>query len=76
MHTVNETVMLAIRMDLLLKTLDEQATKKEVMYGIVKAMDMHMTCEVCCDVGHSGNDCPATRGDTTYINNGLCQQGG
>jgi hypothetical protein len=53
---MKETDMLAIRMDLLLKRLDERATEKEVMYGIVNAMDSHMICEVYGDVGHSGND--------------------
>jgi hypothetical protein len=73
---MEETDVLATRMDLLLKRLDERATEKEVMYGIVKAIDSHMICEVCGDVGHSGNDCPETHRDTTYINNGFYQQGG
>jgi hypothetical protein len=66
--------MLATRMDLLLKRLAERATEKEVMYGIIK--DLHMICEVCGDVGHSGNDYPKTHGDTTHISNGFHQQGG
>ncbi|XP_021317715.1 uncharacterized protein LOC110435931 [Sorghum bicolor] len=35
----------------------------------VKAIDSHMTCEVCGEVGHSGNDCPETHEDAAYINN-------
>jgi hypothetical protein len=35
-----------------------------------------MTCEVCGNVGHSGNDCLKTHEDATYINNGFRQQGG
>ena len=35
-----------------------------------------MTCEVYREVGHSGNDCPKTREDAAYINNGFRQQGG
>jgi hypothetical protein len=46
------------------------------MYGTVKAIDSHMTCEVCGGVGHSGNDCPETHGATANINNGFSQQGG
>jgi hypothetical protein len=46
------------------------------MYGIVKDMDLHMTCEVYGESGHSGNDYPETRDDDTYINNGFCPQGG
>jgi hypothetical protein len=76
MHTVKETTVLATRMDLLLKRIDERATEKDAMYGTVKAMDSHMICEVCGNVGHSGNDYPETHGDTTYINNGFHQQGG
>ena len=33
-----------------------------------------MTCEVCGEVGHSGNNYPETREDAAYINNGF-QQG-
>jgi hypothetical protein len=63
-------------MDLLLKRLDEHATKKRAMYGTIKAMDSHMMCEVCGGIGHLGNDCLETRGATAYINNGFSQQGG
>ncbi|XP_021321697.1 uncharacterized protein LOC110437551 [Sorghum bicolor] len=35
-----------------------------------------MTCEVCGEVGHSGNDCPETHEDAAYINNRFRQQGG
>ena len=34
-----------------------------------------MTCEVCGDVGHSGNDCPETREEAAFINNGFRQPG-
>ena len=32
-----------------------------------------MTCEVYGEVGHSGNDCPKTREEASYINNGFRQ---
>ena len=32
-----------------------------------------MTCEVCGNVSHSGNDCPETREKATFINNGFRQ---
>jgi hypothetical protein len=35
----------------------------------LKAMDSHMTCEVCGDVGHSGNACPEIKEDLNFINN-------
>ena len=60
--------MLATKMDLLLNRLDERATDKEAMKGTVKATDSQMTCEVCGEVGHSGNNYPKTREDA-YINN-------
>jgi hypothetical protein len=73
---MKEMDVLATRMDLLLKRLDEHATKKDVMYGIIKAMDSHMICEICGDVGHSGNNYPEIHGDIAYISNGFRQQGG
>ena len=60
MHTMIETDMLVAKMDLLIKRLDERAHEKEAMHGIVKAMELHMTCEVYGESGHSGKDCPKT----------------
>jgi hypothetical protein len=37
-------------------------------------MDSHMTCEVCGEVGHSGNDYPETRDEASCINNGFRQK--
>ena len=34
----------------------------------LQAMDAHMTCEVCGDVGHLGNSCPRTQEDLNFIN--------
>jgi hypothetical protein len=73
MHTVKETNLLAAKIDLLMKILDDRATEKEAMTSTVQAMDSHMMCEVCGDVGHSGNNCPETREEASYINNGYCQ---
>jgi len=67
--------MLAAKLDLLMKRLDERANEKE-MQGTIKAMDSHMTCEVCGEVGHSENDCPETREEAAYINNGFRPKGG
>ena len=71
MHIVNEADMLAAKMDLLFKTLDKRVHEKEAMKATVEAMDSHMTCEVCGEVEHSGNDCPETREEASYINNGF-----
>ena len=74
MHTVKETDMLAAKIDLLIKQLAER--NQENPSSSAKAIDSHMMCEVCGDVGHSGNDCLETREDAAYINNGFRQQGG
>jgi hypothetical protein len=52
-------------MDLLMKKL-EASTNMET----AKIMDAHMMCEVCGNVGHSGNDCLETREEASFINNG------
>jgi hypothetical protein len=58
MHTVKEPNMLIVKIDLLLKRLGEWAQEEEAMAGTIQAMDSHMTCEVCRNIGHLGNDCP------------------
>ena len=73
MHTVKETDMLSAKIDLLMKRLEEQAQDKDATMGTVQAMDSHMTCEVCGNIGHSGNDCLETHEKATFINNGFCQ---
>ena len=58
MHSIKEIDMLAAKMDLLAKRVEhyEKVSAQETL----KAMDSHMTCEVCGDVGHSGNSYPKT----------------
>jgi hypothetical protein len=73
MHTVKEADMIAAKIDLLLKKFDERATNTNT--GTVNALDSQMTCKVCGNVGHSGNDCLETREDAAYINR-FRQQGG
>jgi len=73
MHTVKEADMFVTKMGLLMKRLDERVHEKEAMKGTVKAIDSYMACEVCGNVGHSGNDCPETREDVAFINNGFRQ---
>jgi hypothetical protein len=63
------TNMLATKLDLQIKCLDEHDTTKEATYGAVQALNLHMTCEVCGNNGHSGNDCPKTHEDAWYNNN-------
>jgi len=45
------------------------------MMGTIQAMNSHMTCEVCGNVGHWGNNCPKTREEAAFINNGFRQLG-
>jgi hypothetical protein len=66
MHTMKEADMLAAKINLLLKKFDKPATNAKTGND----------CPVCGNVVHSGNDCPETRKDAAYINNGFRQQGG
>ena len=75
MHTVKETDMFATKLDLLMKRLDERAAEKDAVRDTFKAMYSHMTCEVCGEVGHSGNECLETHEDAAYINNRFCPHG-
>ena len=70
-----EMDMLFAKIYLLMKRLDERAQDKEAMMGTIQAMDSHMTCEVCGNVGHLENDCPKTRKEAAFINNGFRQPG-
>jgi hypothetical protein len=73
-HTVKETGVLTTKIDRLLKKIDERATN--INLGTVKTIDSQMTCEVCVTNGHSGHDCPETREEAYFINNGYHQLGG
>ena len=69
--------MFAAKLDLLMKKLDDK--EKSEALGTVKALDSHMTCEVCGNVVHCSNDCPETREDVMLKNNnsnGFRPQGG
>jgi hypothetical protein len=68
-HSVKEADLLATKIDLLMKKLDDRATNKDTTIRTVQAMDSHMTCKVYGDVGQSGNNCPETREEASYINN-------
>ena len=59
MHSVKETDMLAMKIDLLLKKFEDYSQDKGQMQTL-QALEARMTCEVCENIGHSGNDCPKT----------------
>jgi hypothetical protein len=67
MYTVEGTKMPATQLDLLMKRLDNN--EKDAEQGTVKALDSHMTCEVCGNNGHSGTDRPKTRENVMLMNN-------
>ena len=53
MHSVKETDMLAMKIDLLLKKFEDYSQDKAQMQTL-QALEARMTCEVCGNVGHSG----------------------
>ena len=71
---MKEVDMLAAKMDLLLKRLNERAHEKEAMKATVRVTNSQMTYEVCEEVGQSGNDCPKTHEEAAYLNNEFRQQ--
>ena len=65
MHTIKETDMIAAKLDLLIKKMEEES--KQPIHAPVYAMGSHFTCVVCGNDGHLVNDCPETREDTAHI---------
>lgn len=74
MHTNKETEILAAKLDLLMKRLDDQEKNKP--QGTIKTLDSHIMCEVYGNTGHSGTDCPETHEEAMFMNNGYRPQGG
>lgn len=77
MHNVKETDMLAAKLDLLLKRMDDREKSTESRH--VQSLNSHYTREVCGDGGHSGNNCLEIREEQAFINNynnGYHPQGG
>ena len=65
-HQLKEIDMLAAKMDLIMKKLEERnSEKREVMH----VSDSLMTCEECGSFGHSGKNCPELQEDVNYLNN-------
>ena len=57
MHQLKEVDMLSAKMDLLMKKLEDRASEKQEVMHI---HDSSMTCEVCGNTRHLGNNCPET----------------
>jgi hypothetical protein len=66
MHSLKEADMIATKMDLLAKRLEncEKMSNQE----IVQVLESRMTCEVCGESGHSGQHCPETHEDLNFDN--------
>ena len=58
MHSVMEADMLAMKIELLLKKFEDSQDKAQM--HTLQALETRMTCEVCGNVGHSGDNCPKT----------------
>ena len=68
--------MLAMKIDLLLKKFEDYSQDKAQMQTL-RALETRMTCEVCGNVGHSGDNCPETQEEALFLNgNGFRPQGG
>ena len=67
MHSVKEADMLAMKIDLLLKNYEDYSQDKPQMQ-ILPALETRMTCEVCGNVGHSGDNCLKTHEEALYLN--------
>ena len=70
--------MLAMKIDLLLKKFEDYSQEKAQMQTL-QALETRMTCEICGNVGHSGDNCSETQEKALYLNgnnNGFHPQGG
>ena len=60
MQSVMEAYMLAMKIDLILRKFEDYSKDKAQMQRL-QALEARMTCEVCGNVGHSGDNCPKTQ---------------
>ena len=70
--------MLAMKIDLLLKKFEDYFQDKSQMQTL-QALETRMTCKVCGNVGHSGDNYLETQEEALYLNgnnNGFRPQGG
>ena len=77
MHSVKEADMLAMKIDLLQKKIENYSQDKAQMQTL-QALETRMACEVCGNVGHSGDNCLETQEEALFLNgnNGFHPQGG
>jgi hypothetical protein len=66
MYQLKEVDMLSVKIDLLMKKLEDRVSeKREVMH----INDSRMPCEECGNTRHSGSNCPELQEDVNYIIN-------
>ena len=76
MHSVMEADMLAMKIDLLLKKFEDYSQDKAQMQTL-QALETRMTCEVCGNVVHLGDNYPETQEEALFLNgNGFRPHGG
>ena len=68
--------MLIMKIDLLLKKFKDYS-QEEAQMKTLQALEARMTCEVCGNIGHSGDICPETQEEVLFLNgnNGFRPQG-
>ena len=65
-----------MKIDLLLKKFEDYSQDKAQMQTL-QALETRMTCEVCGNIVHSGDNCPETQEEALFLNgNGFRPQGG
>jgi hypothetical protein len=75
MHSLKEADMIVAKMDLLAKKVE--SIEKMNTLEPMQAMESHMTCEVCGELGHSRQHCPETCEDLNFVNdNSFCPNQG
>jgi hypothetical protein len=62
-HQLKEVVMLTIKIDLLMKKLDNPGIDH------LKMVDARVTCEECWETGHMGINCPTASQDVNFVGN-------
>jgi hypothetical protein len=69
-HALNEVDMLSAKMDLLMKKMEESSKQETIQpYATARAIESDSWCEVCGGDDHSGNNCPETKEEVSFINN-------
>ena len=59
--------MLTMKIDLILKKFEDYS-QDNAQLRTLQALETRTTCEVCGNVGHSGDNCPETQKEVLYLN--------